>query len=336
MTVAGVTLVTGGAGFVGKALVRTLIDRGARVRVLDLGADAAPGASQPEVICGSITDVDAVRAALSGVDTVYHLAGVADLWRADRAIFERVNVDGTRIVLEAARAAGIRRFVQCSSLTTLVARSAPIGPSTADETVALAPDALIGDYPQAKRKADLMVEAAARDGFNASIAMPTEPLGAGDDNLTPPTRMIIDFLNGATPAYIDCTLNFVPVGSLAEGLAATAEHGAPGARYLLGGENIAMARLLSMLEEIAGRTMPKTKLPYAVALMAGIVDTKIIARLTGRAPKAPLTGVRLAGRRVSFSSDKAARDLGWRAAPVAPALQAMIDWARREGHVTPR
>lgn len=352
-------LVTGGGGFVGKALVRALTARGEGVRVLDLqqspnlqtdlqtdrqtdlqtdwqpgrDADPAPAIDWME---GSVTDDHAVREAMKGIGTVYHLAGIADLWHADRSIFERINVAGTRVVLNEARRAGVQRFVQCSSLTTLVARSAPIGPSAADETCILAPDQLIGAYPQSKRAADRLVEQAAGEGFNASIAMPTEPLGAGDTNLTPPTRMILDFANGRTPAYIDCTLNFVPVDSLAGGLVAVAERGAPGERYLLGGDNLDMRALLAMIEAETGRPMPTVKLPYGVALLAGIIDTHLAARLTGKAPKAPLTGVRLAGRRVSFSSEKAARDLGWRAAPVLPAFRAMLQWARERGLMEPR
>ena len=161
-------------------------------------------------------------------------------------------------------------------------------------------------------------------------------LGAGDDAITPPTRMMLDFLNGDTPAYIDCILNFVSVEDLAKGMIAAADKGAPGERYLLAGDNIPMARLLAMLSEATGRKTPKTKLPYGVALAVGVIDTKFVAALTGKAPKAPLTGVRLAGRRVSFSGAKAARDLDWRAAPVDSALREMIDWAEAQGHLKPR
>jgi dihydroflavonol-4-reductase len=315
------SLVTGGAGFVGKALVGALDARGERVRILDLAPTGRPG----DVI-GSVTDPGAAATACSGVDAVFHLAGDAQLWAEDESAFDRINHQGTRVMLDAAKAAGVKRFVQCSSLTTLVSKRAPIGPSSADESLVLHADDLLGAYPRSKRRADLAVEEAAARGFGAVIAMPTEPLGPGDEGPTPPTQMIVDFLAGRTPAYIDCVLNFVPLDSLAEGMIAARDKGIPGQRYLLGGENVPMRRLLDALEQITGRKMPKARLPYAVALAAGLIDTGLVARVTRKPPKAPLTGVRLAGRQIAFSSEKAARDLGWRAGPFEEALKSAVDW----------
>lgn len=326
----GFALVTGGAGFVGRRLVAALRARGERARSFDL----APPSCEDD-IQGSITDADAVAAAMAGADTVFHLAGNAHLWARDPAVFDCVNRRGTEIVAAAARKAAVRRFVQCSSLTTLVGASTPVGPSTADETVRLEPEDMLGAYPRSKLLAERAVEDAVRDGLDAVIAAPTEPLGPGDESMTPPTRMILDFANGDTPAYIDCILNFTPVDSLAEGLIAARDRGRTGERYLLGGENIPMASLLEMIGAATGRAMPTLKTPYWVALAAGLVDTGLVAALTGKPPKAPLTGVRLAGRQVSFSSEKAARELGWRAAPAAPALEATIDWFEARGLLKP-
>lgn len=319
------TVVTGGAGFVGKALTRRLRAAGETVVSFDL---AAP--SHTDDIQGSILNAGAVARAVESAGSVFHLAGNAQLWAKDASAFDRVNREGTRIVLEAARAAGARSFVHCSSLTTLVGRETPIGRSDADEGTRLKESDMLGPYPRSKRAAERLVEAAA-DGFPAAIAIPTEPLGAGDEAMTPPTRMIIDFVNGDTPAYIDCILNFVPVDSLAEGLIAVRDRGRDGERYLLGGENTTMRDLLAMLGDMTGRKMPKTRMPYAVALAAGAVDTKLVSAIAAKPPKAPLTGVRLAGRQVSFSSAKAARELGWRAGPLEPALREMLDWARERG-----
>lgn len=322
------SLVTGGAGFVGRHLTRLLRARGERVRVLDVAK-----AETPDDIEGSVTDPDAAARAVEGVDAVFHLAGNAQLWARDGRVFDRVNRGGTQIMLDAAKRAGVRRFVHCSSLTTLVGRAAPIGPSHADELRRLEPEAMLGPYPRSKLEAERAAERAALEGLDAVIAIPTEPLGPGDESLTPPTRMIVDFLNGKTPAYIDCTLNFVPVESLAEGLIAARDRGRRGERYILGGENVEMRRLLDALSRISGRATPKTRLPYWVALAAGVIDTSLVATLTGRMPKAPLTGVRLAGRRVSFSSEKALRDLGWRAGPFEPALEETVRWLKERGLV---
>jgi dihydroflavonol-4-reductase len=319
-------LVTGGAGFAGAHLVRALQSRGERVRVLDL----KPAAGD-ENIEGSICDREIALKASRGVDAVFHLAGNAELWARDSAVFDAVNRRGTEVMIEAAVQSGVRRFIHCSSLTTLVGRRSPIGASDADETRRLEPQEMLGPYPRSKLMAERAVEAAARKGLDAVIAIPTEPLGPQDRALTPPTRMIRDLLNGALPATIACTLNFVPVESLALGLIAARDRGRRGERYLLGGENIGMSDLLAAIERVSGAPMPKLKLPYAVALAAGVVDTLIAALSTGRRPQAPLTGVRLAGRRVSFSSDKAARELDWKAGPFEPALKAAVDWLRAEG-----
>ncbi len=322
----GVTLVTGGSGFVGKELVRLLRAQGEQVRSFDLAQPLCADDVQ-----GSITDEQAVAAAMEGVRSVFHLAGNAQLWSKDENQFDEVNRRGTEIVVAAATKAGVSKFVHCSSLTTLIGKNTPVGPSIADESLRLFSNEMLGPYPRSKLAAEHIVEGAAADGLDAIIALPTEPLGPGDAALTPPTKMILDFANGATPAYIDCILNFVPAASIAEGLIAARKEGARGARYLLGGENTPMVTLLAEIEKITGVAAPKTRMPYWVALAAGAVDTGLVSAITGKPPKAPLTGVRLAGRQVSFSSEKAARELGWRAADWRPALRTAIGWFDEQG-----
>jgi dihydroflavonol-4-reductase len=319
-------LVTGAAGFVGKSLVAALQAKGERVRSFDLKP-----AEGDEIVIGSVTDEDAARRAAKGVDFVFHLAGAAQLWAPDARLFDQINRGGTQAMLAAAKSARVRRFIHCSSLTTLVGRRTPKRVSEASESTRLDAADMLGPYPLSKLRADRAVEDAAAEGLDAVIALPTEPLGAGDDALTPPTRMILDFVNRKTPAYVDCTLNFVPVKSLAEGLVAARERGIKGERYLLGGENVAMPRLLAAIEKIAGVPTPKVKLPFAIAYAAGAIDSLLLARVTRKPPKAPLTGVRLAARPVTFSSAKAARDLGWRADPFEPALEETIGWMRAKG-----
>ena len=328
----GRALVTGGAGFVGAALVEALRARDADVRILDL-APPPENADGGDYLQGSVADAGVAARAVEGVDAVYHLAGLADLWARDPGLFETVNHQGTRVMLKAAKAAGVRKFVHCSSATTLIGADTPPGDIEVDEAAAPALSDMLGPYPRSKFLAEEAVRAAAADGLNAVIVNPTEPIGPGDEGLTPPTRMIIDYLRGKTPAYIDCVLNFAPTGSLAEGFIAAAEKGRAGERYLLCGDNVALSDLLAMLTKLTGRPTPKVKLPYWVALLAGAVDTGLVAQVTGKPPKAPLTGVRLAGRRARFSGAKAARELGWTAEPFEPALIALLDWADRENLV---
>ncbi len=323
------SLVTGGAGFVGARLVRALQARGETVRVFDLNP-----ASGVETVVGSVEDAEAARAAVRGVDVVYHLAGDAQLWAREAERFDRVNHQGTRIVLAAAAAAGVRRVVHCSSLTTLVGRTTPVGASFADETREISPGDALGPYPRSKALAEQAVAEAVARGLDAVIAIPTEPLGAGDARLTPPSRMIVDLVNGRIPATIACLLNFVSVDSLADGFIAAAARGRRGQRYILGGENVPMARLLAELERQTGKKMPQLTLPYVIALAAGVVDTAILSRATGKAPGAPLTGVRLAGRRVSFSSGKAEIELGWKSQPFERSLAEALDWFRGQGVIS--
>ncbi|MEZ5894264.1 MAG: NAD-dependent epimerase/dehydratase family protein [Parvularculaceae bacterium] len=304
----GLSLVTGGAGFVGRHLVKALRNRGERARSFDLAA-----ATSDDEVQGSILDEDALVAAMVRVETVFHLAGNAQLWARVASVFEEVNHVGTRRVIAAAKRAGVKRLVHCSSLTTLVGSGAPIGASNADEETMRTEADMLGSYPLSKLRAELAVKSAADEGLDAVIAIPTEPLSANDDSLTPPTQMILDFANGKTPAYIDCILNFVPVKNLADGLIATRDNGKSGERYLLGGEH-GPARLLALIETKTGTPAPKTKMLLGRARRRNRRYRACIRDYARKPPKAPLTGVRLAGRQVSFSSEKTARDLGWRAA----------------------
>ncbi|MEO0398564.1 MAG: NAD-dependent epimerase/dehydratase family protein [Pseudomonadota bacterium] len=325
MTDAPIDLVTGGAGFVGRRLVSALRAAGRRVRVLDL---VKPKTDVDEFLVGSISDVDRAAAAVADVETVYHLAGLADLWRRNPEDFDAVNHQGTRVMLGAAASAGVKRFVHCSSATTLVGVRTPLGPSAASEASAIAVDGALGAYPRSKVLAEAAVMQAVDKGLDAVIVHPTEPLGAGDEGLTPPTKMILDFVNKKTPASIDCMLNFVSLDDLAAGFMAAAAKGRSGERYLLAGENVPMAELLETITRLTGVATPKAQLPYILALAVGAVDTHVVARVTGKPPTAPLTGVRLAGRRVAFNASKAAEELNWRAGPFEPALREMLDWAR--------
>ncbi len=320
------TLVTGGAGFVGSRLVALLRARGERVRVLDLRAVD----DDADSIVGSVTDHTVVERAMRDVDSVFHLAGNAQLWSPREEQFDDVNHRGARVVLAAAQSVNVRRFVHCSSLTTLIGRSTPIGPSMATEASEKPLSDMLGPYPRSKWMADAAVIEAVGQGLDAVIAIPTEPIGPGDISLTPPTKMIRDFALGRTPAYIDCLFNFIPVDSLAEGMIAARERGRRGERYILGGADISMLELLKGIEAVGGAPPPRTRLPYGVALGIAAIETALIARITSNPPRAPLTGVRLAGRQVAFSSDKARRELQWEAAQLKPVLAETVRWLMNE------
>ncbi len=326
-----VSLVTGGAGFIGRHLVRALRERGERVRVLDIAAD--PGLpSDIEYVRASILDRDAVRAALKGADRLYHLAANPNLWAEDKAIFEQANLMGTRMVLEEAARAELERVVYCS--TESILKGIGDAGTTIDETVELRLEDMPGPYCRSKYLAEREAFAAAERGLPVVIVNPTLPVGPGDRFLTPPTRMIQMFLNGGSPFYLDCGFNLIDVRDAALGHILAADKGRVGERYILGGANMRLGELLAMMEELSGLPMPKGRVPYWLALLAGSVSEFVADHVTHKPPQAPLTGVRLARSPMMFKSDKAVRELGLPQNDVRAAVAEAILWLDRHGRLT--
>jgi dihydroflavonol-4-reductase len=325
--VSGPTLVTGAGGFLGGHVVAALQARGEAVRALDIAFPAAP-APEVERIDGSILDAALLARAAAGAHSVIHCAAVADLWTADRFAYHRVNMRGTCEVLIAARRAGAR-LVHVSSYVTLIGGPDP-GEVTLDETVELTPSDMLGRYPRSKREAELAALAAARMGQHVVIVQPCAPVGPGDHRLTPPGRMIRDLAAGEIPAVLDCLLNLADVRALAGGILAARDRGRSGERYLLTGEDIAMPDLASRVARLAGVAAPRFTVPHWLALAAARVEAGASA-LTGRPPNAPLTGVRLAGRRVRFDNSRARGELGFAPPPVDRALADAVAWMRETG-----
>ena len=320
-------LVTGGAGFIGRHLVGRLIEGGWDVCILDLAPfiDAPDGI---ECVAASVLDEDAVRAALTGADAVFHLAAKADLWAPNKNVYEAINVEGTRAMLTAARAAGVQRFIHVGSETARHSAGA-----AARNGRVPAVNELAGPYVRSKRVAEDLVLWAAAEGFPALIISPTVPIGPGDVNLTPPTRMLLDFLEGRTPAYLDAELNFVDVRDVARALAGAADRGDVGGRYTIAGENMHLSGLLHLIEELTGAPMPKRRIPWRLAWCAAVAG-EALARVTGRPPRASLEGVRLA--RAPFIADggPAAQTFDFTPTPVATALADTLLWLKDTDQVT--
>ncbi|GMG81272.1 NAD-dependent epimerase/dehydratase family protein [Paralimibaculum aggregatum] len=322
-------LVTGAGGFVGRHLVGQLVARGDEV----VGVDRDLGADWPAALRGvtaSVTDAAAMRAAAEGCDAVVHAAAVTGLWAPDPRIFERVNLGGTETVLAAAATAGATRAVLVSSYTTLIAGARSDPETEVDETLELAPEALLGAYPASKRRAEL---AAAGGPLPAAIVLPSAPVGPGDRTPTPPGALLRDLANGAIPAMISCGWNLIDVRALASGVLAALDRGIAGRRYLLVGEDMDTGAFLAAFERVSGVPGPRARVPYRVALTAARVEAGM-AGLTGRPPRAPLTGVRLAGPWRRFSGARAAEELDFRAPPVEDALRAALLWMRERGMLT--
>lgn len=323
---ARLNLVTGGSGFIGWHLVAALAARGERVRVLDL-RPVSPSIEGVELSLGSITDPVHVARAMEGCERVFHLAANPNLWAPDPRTFEQVNHQGTRRLLEAAQKAGVQRFVYTSTESILKSYRAPKTSQRAliDERVVLSLDDMPGPYCRSKFLAEQAAREAAAGGLPVVIVNPTMPIGPGDGLLTPPSKMILGFLNGETPAYLDCEFNLVDARDVAEGQVLAAEKGRVGERYILGNVNLSLGALLDHLHRLTGLKMPATRVPYALALVSAVVSEGI-ANLTRKPPMAPLTGVRLARTSMAFDCSKARNELGWSCRTLEASLADTIRW----------
>ena len=323
-------LVTGGAGFIGRHLVEQLLADGCRVRVLDI----APGsyfANEVEILQGSIIDEDCVRRALVGIDILYHVAGDPNLWAPNRSHFAEINFHGTETVLQAAARFNLEKIIFTSTESILIGRKPDPG-LVIDETIERVPGDMPGPYCRSKFFAEQAAREAAHDGQPVVIVNPTLPIGPGDHKITPPTRMLLGFLNGRHPAYLECLLNINDVRDIARGHILAAEKGRVGERYILGNENIRLSAVLKLLEEITGLEMPKRRIPYWLALGVAFLDENISNWVTRRAPSAPVTGVRLASTEAALDSSKAIKELGIPQRPVIESLRDEVIWLLDAGY----
>jgi dihydroflavonol-4-reductase len=325
-----IDLVTGGCGFIGRHLVVALRTGGASVRVLDL---APADELDAEFVAGSILDTQRLDAAMKGVRHVYHLAGIAKLWSRDRADYDRINAEGTTMVLRAATAHRVERVVHCSTEAILLPKRG--GGALIDETAQPVLADMPGPYTRSKLKAEQAVAAAVQGGLDALVVNPTVPIGPGDRNLTPPAAMLSMFLNGQSPAYLDCVLNLVDVRDVAAGMVLAAGRGRVGERYILGGDNVALRDLLAMLERISARPMPRRAVPPWLALASAAVTELIADYVTRRTPAATREGVRLALRSGPFDSRKARDELGYATRALQETLADAVNWLSTAGADAP-
>ena len=328
------TLVTGATGFLGSHVARLLVERGERVRVLVRSASAGRvaevlPASGVERAVGDLRDLPSLERAMQGVDTVYHVAADYRLWaRRPDDIYDS-NVTGTRNVLDAARRARVAKIVYTSTVGTV---AVPRGDSLPDEYSRTSVDEMIGHYKRSKWLAEQEALHAAADRLPLVVVNPTTPVGPGDAKPTPTGRIVVDFLNGRMPAYVDAGLNFLPVEDAAAGHLLAAERGQIGERYILGGENLTLKQVLAVLARVSGRKAPRVRVPHIVALGASYMDTAI-SRLLGREPQIPLEGVRMARHSMFVSAERARRELGFAPGPVAAALERAVRWYEANGYV---
>ena len=326
-------LVTGGTGFVGANVVRELVALGAAVRVLARrGGDrrALEGVTV-EIAEGDLLDRASLSRAVRGADTLYHVAADYRLWARDPGELHRVNVDGTRAILEAAGEAGVRRVVYTSTVGAL---GIPVDgtPGTEDTPVSLGD--MVGPYKASKFLAERVAVELARRGLPVVIVNPSAPIGPWDVKPTPTGQMIVDFMRGRMFATLDTGLNIVHVRDVARGHILAAERGRVGERYILGTENLSLLDIFRRLARITGIRAPRFRVPYALAWLAA-VGMEGAARVTRRPPQVPLTAVRMARKRMFFTAAKAIRELGLPQTPVDVALYDAVEWFVAHGYAPP-
>lgn len=292
------TLVTGASGFVGWHVARLLAERGHHVRALLRAGSRIPELNV-EIATGDLRDPASLERAVSGCGLVFHVAADYRLWSKNSREMYQTNVDGVRNMLAAAQSAGVDRLVYTSTVGCIGLPDAGVG----DETLPCAIKDMAGDYKRSKFLGEQVALEFARKGFPVVIVNPTAPMGDHDFKPTPTGQIVVDFLRGAMPAFIDTGLNVVGVKDVAIGHLLACERGKPGERYILGSENLTLRRILQELAEISGRKAPTTEIPWFVAWMAGAAGTAL-SRITGKPPRVPLEAVRMARKRCGYRTKK--------------------------------
>src|SRR5580693_3358132 len=325
------SLVTGATGFVGSAVARALLRQGFPVRVLARpNSDRRNLANLPvEIAEGTMEDAGSLARAVDGCRYLYHVAADYRIWVRDPAPMFRANVEGTRDLLNAALAAGIERVVYTSSVATL----GLVPGGAADEETPSSFDDMIGPYKQSKFVAEEVVRELVRErGLPVVIVNPSTPVGPGDIKPTPTGRLIVEAARGQMPAFVDTGLNIVHVDDVAEGHLAAAEKGRIGERYILGGENLALAEILAGVAQAVGRRPPWLRVPHGV-LFPVAIGAELAARVTGRDPFVTLDGVRMSRKKMYFTSEKASQELGYAPRPAREAIADAVTWFEANGYL---
>ncbi len=319
-------LITGASGFLGWHVARKLLERGiplralvrpsSRIRELDL-----------ERVEGDLRDPESLDLAVAGCSAVFHVAADYRLWARDANDMYRSNVNGTRDLLKAAMRAGVERFVYTSTVGCI---GMP-GDDPGNENTPVGIDDMLGPYKRSKFLAERVALEYAKAGFPVIIVNPTAPVGDHDFKPTPTGKTLLEFLRGKMPAYLDTGLNVVDADDTADGHLLAFEHGRVGERYILGCQNMTLREIFEHLASISGVRAPRTQIPYAVALAAGAASTGW-AYVTGREPRAPLDGVRMARKKMWVTIDKARSELGYNPGPVIEGLRKAVEWFRANGY----
>jgi len=327
------TLITGATGFVGSALLRQLLAAGHNVRALVRPkSDRRNLTGLPvEIVNGDVKDRQSLDRAMAGCSTLFHVAADYRLWLLKSGEMYETNVIGTRNVMLAAMDAGIKRVVYTSSVATL--GTTPNG-SPANEDTSVSLKDMIGHYKRSKFMAETEVKRLADErGLPVVIVNPSTPVGPRDIKPTPTGRIIVDAASGRMPAYVDTGLNLVHVDDVAIGHLLALERGKVGDRYILGACNMTLKEIFCAVAALTGQNPPKICLPHYLVFPIACASEAWARLVSKREPRATLTGVRLARKRMFFSVEKAKRFLGFNPRPIEEGLRDAVDWFRENGYL---
>jgi dihydroflavonol-4-reductase len=323
-------LVTGATGFVGSAVVRALLAEGRRVRVLLRPASDRRNLAGLDVedSVGSLENFPSLVAAVAGVAVLYHVAADYRLWVRDPEAMFAANVDGTQRLMMAALEAGVERVVYTSSVATLGANATGV---PADEGSPSTLQDMIGPYKRSKFLAEDAVKRLVMErGLPAVIVNPSTPIGPRDVKPTPTGRIIVEAASGRMPAFVDTGLNLVHVDDVAAGHLLAERHGRIGERYILGGDDMTLFDILTDIARMSGREPPAFRLPIA-AVWPVALAAEAWGMATGNEPFVTLDGLRMAKKKMFFSSAKAKQELGYETRPAGEGLAEAIAWFRAQG-----
>ena len=326
-------LVTGAAGFLGSHVTRQLAARGADVRVLlrPSSSNRAIADLPLEYVTGDLRDSASLDRAVAGVQKVFHVAADYRLWSKRSQDIYDSNVGGTKNLLEAAKRAGVEQFIYTSTVATIAVDR----PEPPNEFTDAKLDEMVGHYKRSKWLAEKEVLNAAKAGFPAIVAMPTTPVGPWDWKPTPTGKIILDFLNGKMPGYVETGLNFIGVEECAAGHILISEKGVVGERYLLGSENLTLKAVLDILSQITGLPAPTWKISHRMALGVAYAETAF-SRLIGREPQIPVEGVKIAQHMMFVDSSRAPRELGFQPGSATAAFERAVRWYQANGYIAAR
>ncbi|MGM0365308.1 MAG: hopanoid-associated sugar epimerase [Actinomycetota bacterium] len=328
-------LVTGATGFIGSHVARKLKEEGFEVAVLARPQSDKRNLEGMEArVChGDLRDRESLKEALKGCGALFHVAASYSFWSPDPAEFYEVNVKGTANIIEEALSLGCRKIVYTSSESTV---AIPKGQKLGTEGAINRPEDVYSHYKRSKVLAEMEVRRLCEKGWPITIVNPTTPIGERDIKPTPTGRIVLDFLNGAMPAYINTGLNVVDVEDVARGHVLALEKGEAGRNYILGNRNMSLAEILELVAGLAKKKAPRFRIPMWAAFSAACADELIRGKILKKCPRIPLAAVNTARKFRYFDTGRARKELGLVPGPIEEAFSKSINWFIREGYVNHR